>query len=263
MTMNNSQQQRRKLLEGYLRRVTALQSRFANFVVSEDVRRFVCDGAHLPHLIIVADNPGEKEHIYREFLSARGPAGKIARTLLEAVFGAEFLAYVLILNKSNYSTSRTVGLTKLLKDDRTDAELIDAIRADQKENGKLVRELATLLWIPVVTFGWEADSNTFQGFRAGHGEMNEHAMFRGLSVQQSQIVPHASFRRCYRRIGGDSERARVWDGRVMAFLDRHKDIPNLCTEAGAIREKTLREMNNSELWLAYFTTVILGTNQSA
>ena len=262
MTMKNSQQQLRKLLEGYLLRVTALQSRFAKFVVSEDVRRFVRDGTHLPLLIIVADNPGEKEHTYREFLSGRGHAGKIARTLLEAVFGAEFLAYVLILNKSNYSTSSTAVLSKLLRSDRADTELLRSIRADQEQNGSLVRELATLLRIPVVTFGWEADSNTFQGFRAGHGEMNEHAMFRGIAVQQSQIVPHPSYRQCYGPIRGDSERARAWNARLMAFLERHKDVPALRTEGGYISERTLRRMNNYELWLAYFTTVILGANQS-
>lgn len=260
--MKNSQRQLRKLLEEYLLRVTALQSRFANFVVSEDIRRFVRDGARPPLLIIVADNPGEKEHTYREFLSGRGPAGKIARTLLEAVFGAEFLAYVLILNKSNYSTSSTAVLSKLLRSDRADTELLRSISADQEQNGSLVRELATLLRIPVVTFGWEADSNTFQGFRAGHGEMNEHAMFRGIAVQQSQIVPHPSYRQCYGPIRRDSERGRAWNARLMAFLERHKDVPALRTEGGYISERTLRKMNKYELWLEYFTTVILGANQS-
>jgi hypothetical protein len=258
--MSNHQEQMLTLLEAYLERVTELKSRFADFVVSNDVQRFVCARASLPLLIVVADNPGEKERLFCEFLSSHGSAGRIARCLLGAVFGDDFLARVLILNKSKYSTPRTDDLTKLLTNDKTNAELASEITSDQELNGRLVRQLATQLQIPVVTFGWESDSNTFQAFRRGHGQLEAYVRFRGLTVQQSQIVPHASFRRCYRPMGGDSDRAQVWNSRLIRFLERHKDVAGLRTGSGAISEKTLRKTNNSDLWMSYFTMVVLGAN---
>lgn len=262
MTISNSHYELCESLEAYVLRVTALQSRLAEFVVSNDVRRFISVRGLIPLLIVVADNPGEKERIFSEFLSAHGSAGRVARFLLEAVFGTDFLAHVLILNKSNFSTNRTIGLSNLLRNDRTDDELKREIRADQEANGRLVRQLAILLRIPVVTFGWETDSETFSAFRDGHGQLVEYVTFRGLMVLQSQIVPHTSFRRCYRPMGGDSERARVWDARLSEFLERHKDVAGLRLASGAISEKTLRKINNPELWQSYFATVILGANQS-
>jgi hypothetical protein len=259
--MANHREQMRTLLEAYLKRVTALQSRFADFVVSNDVQRFICARASIPLLIVVADNPGEKERRFCEFLSAHGSAGRIARCLLGAVFGDGFLARVLILNKSNYSTPRTADLTKLLTNDKTNTELTSEIIADQELNGRLVRQLATRLQIPVVTFGWESDSNTFQAFRRGHGQLERYVMFRGLTVKQSQIVPHASFRRCYGPMVGNSHRAQVWNARLIRFLERHRAVAGLRTNSGAVSEKTLRKTNNSDLWRSYFTMVVLGANQ--
>ncbi len=261
ISMASHRKQIRALLETYLERVTDLKSRFADFVVSNDVQRFTCATASLPLLIVVADNPGEKERLFCEFLSAHGSAGRVARCLLGAVFGDDFLACVLILNKSNYSTPRTDDLTKLLTKDKTNVELTSEIISDQELNGKLVRQLATLLQIPVVTFGWESDSKTFQAFRSGHGQLDGYVMFRELKVQQSQIVPHASFRRCYRPMGGNGDRAQDWNARLTRFLERHRAVPGLRTDSGAISEKTLRKCNDSDLWSSYFTMVVLGANE--
>ena len=254
-------EQMRTLLEPYVERVAELQSRFPHFVVSKDVQRFICARASLPLLIVVADNPGEKERLFCEFLSAHGNAGSIARYLLGAVFGDDFLAQVLILNKSNFSTPRTVDLNKLLTNDNTNTELTSEIIADQELNGRLVCQLTTLLQIPVVTFGWESDSKTFRAFRSGHGKVEGYVMFRGLTVKQSQIVPHASFRRCYRPMGGNSYRAQAWNARLIRFLEQHRAVAGLRTDTGAISEKTLRKTNNSDLWRSYFTMVVLGANQ--
>lgn len=265
MNIGDLQQELRKQLNAYLDRVGYLceDKRFANFVVSRDVQEFVQKNDKLPVLIVVADNPGKNEHTHKEFLSARGSAGKIARDMLRGVFGAEFLACVLILNKSNYYTNRTADLSRLLSDDLIEAELKYQIRADQEENGKLVRRLATLLGIPVVRFGWESNSKTFEAFCTGHGQLNGCVTFRGMSVEQSQIVPHTSFRRCYGTIGGDSERAQKWNARLKTFLERHTDVPGLRTKSGAISEGTLRTLNLESLWLDYFATVILGAHQSS
>ncbi len=250
----------RKLIDAYLLRVEELQVRDDRFVVNDDVRRFVRKVNGTPEIIVVADNPGDKERQHREFLSEHGSAGRIARHMLEAVFGYDFLEHVLILNKSNYCTSSTSDLEKLLRNKHAHPELVGVIRADQEANGRFVRHLQRMLDIPAVVFGWKVDSLAFEPFRLGHGEIQGTVPFHGLTVQQSQVVPHPSYRRCYRPVGGDEERARRWDERVRAFLEHHKDIPGISTHSGAISEKTLRIMKNRELWWAYFTTVILGAN---
>jgi hypothetical protein len=169
------------------------------------------------------------------------------------VFGARYLRHVLVLNKSNYHTASTKVLGETMRH-LADWQLLEQIQEDQAANATLVRELVLLLNIPVVTAGSESNPDIFKSFRDTLGSLSIPVAFRGLRVPPSQIVPHFSYYRCFRRRMGDDS----WNARIERFLGSYCSINNIKTGAGGISFSTLKRRADGELWLEYFTTVILG-----
>jgi hypothetical protein len=247
----------RSLIAAYIKRVRTLKHCTPEFVLNEDLFEFAKKDGPLPEVIVVADNPGCKELEKRQFLSGYGKAGPIARRMWLGTFGAKYLRHVLIFNKSNYSTVSTDALGNTMCY-LANQQLLKRIREDQTANATLIRELALLLKIPVVTAGREkSDPDIFRSFRDTlevHYDLSHAVFFRGLMVPASQIVPHFSRYGCFRRMTGDDS----WNARIERFLGKYCSIPNIETPKGGISFSTLRARADGDLWFAYFTTVYLG-----
>jgi uracil-DNA glycosylase len=105
-------------------------------------------------LILVADNPGQREQRAEARRYLVGPSGKIAESffLRESSLGVDFRKNVIILNKTPIHTPRTVEL-KTLCAGGGDA-IRRALQASQKKMAALLGDFACALSLPVWIIGY-------------------------------------------------------------------------------------------------------------
>ena len=245
------------LIAAHQKRVADLAMGDSRFVVNREWQPFI-DGA-LPQLILVADNPGAKEHLHGEYLSGRGRAGAMARAFFDGVFGAgSFGRDVIVFNKSGFHTNRTGGLAAMLrKGGGSDAEKV-MIGEDMMANGRLIVKLVAALRVPVIFIGSESD-NTFSAFRMAFsggrlgGDSIDIKLF-GLDAQSpSHIIPHFSLSCAFRK---HSDAA--WNRRLDEFIGRWEHVDNLVTDKGNLSSKTLLGLADRTMLTDYLLQVMMG-----
>ncbi|GMO42795.1 MAG: hypothetical protein Ta2B_23130 [Termitinemataceae bacterium] len=117
-------------------------------------------------LILIGDNPGKKEQETSRYLI--GQSGKIAEGFFKKQpdLGIDFRQNVIILNKTPVHTPRTADLKKLImqtgkltqevRSGQTlaDKNIFDCINQSEKEMARLLKEIWTVLKVPVWITGY-------------------------------------------------------------------------------------------------------------
>ena len=252
----------RQIVQEHVERVRALNRQNELFVVSREIDPFAETDGPIPELVLIGDNPGAQELLNGEFLCRFGTSGGMARRFFDGALGTEstFGSRVLVLNKSNWHTPRTVGLTSILRG-AADTPDVAKILQDQEENGRFAARLARTLRVPIVTIGSESDKVTFQSFRHGlTAELTEEpnlvAVFRGRETAcPFRKVPHFSHSQIFRR---NSDLA--WNALVESFAARWSPKwPALITDKGNLSSKLMLECGDRLMLEDYLSSVILQT----
>ena len=250
----------RTLILAHADRVRRLAADDDRFVVSSEIDPFSRAGGPVPELILVGDNPGTNEKAYGEFLSRHGVSGRSARRFFDGALGVEgsFGTLVLVLNKSNWHTPRTAGLSAVMRSS-DNPDLRARLVEDQEANGLLLARLSVALRIPVVTIGTESDEETFRPFREAVSRVSASlpsgAAFRKTSLPNAfRKVPHFSHSQVFRR-NSDTD----WNRRIDGYAARWAGcVPGLLTDKQNISSKVLLATGDRSMLEDYLLNVILG-----
>lgn len=97
--------------------------------------------------ILVGDNPGQEERKYGRYLI--GAAGRMARNFFREKIGAEFDKEVLVLNKSTFSTDKTLQLKSVYE-----SEFANEFRENQIYMANFLFNIHKLKNVPVYIMGY-------------------------------------------------------------------------------------------------------------
>lgn len=228
-----------ELVCNHARRVQRLAcNNSPDFIVNRDWYRFTTHSDRLlPRIIVVADNPGELERANSVYLYRGGPAGSTARRFFDAVSGVCALetGWAIVFNKSSFYTPVTNDLTRLMRSSDICPLLFQALREDQRANGRVVASIVAALQIPVLTVG-AGEGRVFDCFESGlnaepmrHTNTESETHLLGRRLRRTYFTaPHFSRSTIFRR----QSILCGWTSRFDAFV-----AGNHCkkTDAGNLR----------------------------
>lgn len=230
-------------------RLSALSKADSLFVAPRSLSGFSEEGAGVPRLVLVADNPGAKEFEDKEYLSPRGASGRIARAFFDLACGevGTFGRLVMVLNRSSRHTPRTQGLEELVRKE-AGTPLGAEIEADQRAFAAFAVQAARLARAPVLEIGGGASAAVFAPWREAF------ALARLPGDPPAHKAPHFSHSQFFRT---NADAAR--NARIQAYLSRWEPkIQGLRTPSDSVSSKALLESGVGAAAADFLASVIFG-----